>query len=404
MYIARKAGLYEKLRPLSGTHQVWGGLVPDFTLDETKELIGSQHAAEHIDIGVSGYKIDECDGYDEWLWPDHAEFPSGLNGVEMRQIFAPMAARMVEDRFRKAGRRTAGLIRAANAGMQNIPLFIYNDCYDFKQYMVGLASSGFTGALWCPEIRDAASGEEWVRRFQMAVLSPMLQLNGWWNSAKPWQFPEVFPLVKAAVELRRSLEPYIYTAFARYRFHGTPPFRALCMDYAELQGETEAGQLDGTANPYQLDTLSEITDQYMAGESLMVCPAFSGQTSRKVVLPPGLWFDYYTGEAFEGEQVITINCPLEKLPIFVRADKSSGNSTQRPGAIIPTREDGCLKARCYGQSGTGMLYDDDGESFDYEKGAYYLAKLSFTRLDGQVCGTVETLHVAYGKPPQVRWM
>ena len=36
-----------------------------------------QHAREHVGIGVSGYKIDEVDGFDVWLWPDHASFPSG---------------------------------------------------------------------------------------------------------------------------------------------------------------------------------------------------------------------------------------------------------------------------------------------------------------------------------------
>lgn len=62
----------------------------------------------------------------------------------------------------------------------------------------------------------------------------------------------------------------------------------------------------------------EIKDQYMAGEYLLVAPMFTGQTSRKVVLPKGKWYDFYTGKLVGEGEVITVTPGLEKIPVFVK--------------------------------------------------------------------------------------
>jgi alpha-D-xyloside xylohydrolase len=387
LYISKKAAIYPGLKPYCGSHTVWGGAVPDFTTAEARKLVSDQHRRDHLNAGISGYKIDECDGNDDWLWPDHARFPSGIAGVEMRQIFAPLFAGLVEKLYREKGQRSYGLIRAANAGMQPLPFCIYNDCYDFSQYMTGLVSCGFSGALWCPEIREAKSAEEWVRRFQMAVLSPMMMLNGWASSARPWLFPEVLALIREAVLLRRGFLPYLYTAFAAYRFRGIPPFRALCMDFAGFGARTSKGSLDATDNPYETALLKEITDQYMAGESLMAAPASIGQTRRDVIFPAGLWYDYYSGERIEGGRVVTVDSPLNKLPLFVRGGKDH--------SLIPVMTEGGLTARCYGEEGRFELYDDDGETYKYEDGEQYRAVLRFVRGGKGIEGTVESLSAGF---------
>ena len=377
MYLSKQAKIFDEIKLYCGSHTVWGGAVPDLCTDEARELMSAQHKRDHVDIGVSGYKIDECDGYDNWLWPDHAVFPSGVNGVEMRQIFAVMFARMMGDAYRDKNQRTYGLIRAANAGMSSMPFCIYNDCYDFKQYMTGLASAGFTGALWCPEIRDAKSSEEWVRRFQMGALSPMLMLNGWANGAKPWMYEDVEDIIRDTINLRYELLPYIYTAFADYRFCGIPPFRALCMDYSGVGVTKSGGELDHTDNPYQLKQIADVVDQYMMGESLMVAPVFTGNTTRNVILPDGEWYDYHTGEHYSGGVTITIDCPLERIPMFVKG-----------GHAIPTMVDGGYVIRCYGDSGVGKIYDDDGLTFNYESGEYRLLHIKFTKSGGKITGNI----------------
>ena len=81
---------------------VWLGIVPDYNVQTARDLITEQHYRDHVSIGVSGYKIDEVDGYDHWLWPDHATFPSGVSAESMRQTYGMLMQKMFyTDLFKK---------------------------------------------------------------------------------------------------------------------------------------------------------------------------------------------------------------------------------------------------------------------------------------------------------------
>ena len=371
LFVSEKASIYEDMKPYSGSHMVWNGLVPDFTLPEARKIYAEQHKKTHIDIGISGYKIDECDGYDNWLFPDHAKFPSGRNAAAVRNTLGILSQKAIYETYKEENRRTYGLVRASAAGSQMMPFCIYNDCYSFEQYLTGLASSSFCGALWVPEVRDANTAEEWVRRFQMCVFSPMLMLNAWANGVKPWQFEEVEDIIRDTIKFRKSLLPYIYNAFYLYRTKGIPPFRALCLDY-DATASQEMTSLDHTDNPYETISFSDTIDQYMAGSEIMVCPVRPDQKTRKVMLPKGDWYDYYTGEYVGNDETIEIDCPLDKIPLFVK-----------DGAMIPTvDDDNNLIVRCYGDRGFGFVYDDDGETFNCENGEYALFSMAFNHENG----------------------
>ena len=86
-YISPESRIHDQIYPYSGSHLVWLGLVPDYYLPQAQQLLVDQHTEEHLNIGISGYKVDEVDGYDFWLWPDHATFPSGTSGESMRQTY-----------------------------------------------------------------------------------------------------------------------------------------------------------------------------------------------------------------------------------------------------------------------------------------------------------------------------
>ncbi|MBQ3222655.1 MAG: glycoside hydrolase family 31 protein [Clostridia bacterium] len=376
MFISRKSSVYPDILPHSGSHQVWGGAVPDITLPAAREILLQHH--ENQRAGVSGYKVDECDGYDHWLWPDHARFPSGHSATSIRNVYGVRLQRMMNELFTQHGERTYGLVRATNAGAASLPFCVYNDCYDFDQFLTGLATAGFSGVLWVPEVRDSASPEEWVRRFQLSALSPMLMLNAWASGAKPWKFPEVEHIIADTIRFRRALLPYLYHAFYTYHKEGVPPFRPLVMDYASLRGGEKAGsgKLDDTKNPYEEKDIAETTDQFLIGESLMAAPMLPGQQERDVVLPPGTWYDFHTGEAVN-DPVLRYACPLDRIPLFVRE-----------GGMIPLLQpDGSLLVRCFGERGECTLYDDDGETLNYAKGQYALLHMSFIRNERGVEGT-----------------
>ncbi|NQV31238.1 MAG: alpha-xylosidase, partial [Phycisphaeraceae bacterium] len=227
-YISPEAQLYKKMFPLSGSHMVWLGIVPDYTLPEARQLLTKQHSKDHIDIGVSGYKIDEVDGYDHWLWPDHANFPSGTPGETMRQTYGLLLQRMLyQDLFQKHNTRTYGLVRASSGAASGYPFAIYSDSYSHKEYITGLSAASLCGILWAPETRSARNGREWLNRIQTSCFSPMAMLNAWSSAKKPWSYPDVTDSVRASVELRLRLLPYLYTAFADYYLKRIPPIRAM---------------------------------------------------------------------------------------------------------------------------------------------------------------------------------
>ena len=374
-FIHPECELGRVLEPLSASHTgSWGGYCPDLSLEEVRQAIISQHLTQHVGLGVSGYKLDECDD-DNWLFPDYADFPSGTSGETLHQVYGTLLQRTTVDLFRRAGRRTYGLVRATNAGTVSFPYVIYNDCYDHREYITGLCSGSLCGVLFTPEARDARTSEEWLRRIQATCFSPLAQLNAWASGTRPWDFPEVEQEVQRVMILRTRLVPYLYTAFADYRRDGTPPFRAMqlcaqpCAD-GTTSRKTRGAPPAATDNPYSLIDRQDVSDQYMMGPNLLVAPFFAGEPSRTVVLPPGRWYDFFTG-AFAGEQeVIELSSTRPEIPLFVRDGGIVPLFEREYLSVPPAGTDTPIEVRHYGRSpGEYELYDDDGETYAFEAGA-----------------------------------
>ncbi|WP_294618332.1 TIM-barrel domain-containing protein [uncultured Bacteroides sp.] len=402
-YVSPESDVYKEMYPVSGSHTVWCGIVPDLAGEKARRLWKDKLEKEHINIGVSGYKIDEVDGYDRYLWPDVATFPSGVSAEQMRQTYGLWVQRTTADLYKQRNQRTFGLVRASNAGASSYPYVIYNDYYSHQDFITALINSGFSGVLWTPEVRGSKTGEEWLRRFQSVVFSPMAMINAWASGTKPWSFPEVAPQIKEYATLRMQMMPYWYTEFARYHFDGIPPFRAINLEPGfnpEQAVSTEMKSTNLEDNPYLEAISKEIKDQYMAGEYLLVAPMFAGQKERTVVLPQGNWYDFYTGKYVGNGERIKVAPGLDRIPVFVK-----------DGAVIPFMEAMLhapkagqkvnLEIRHYGKAdGAYRLYDDDGETFDYEKGAYSWREIKVTRdKKGRLKGTISKAEK--GKPDNI---
>ncbi|SHM99986.1 alpha-D-xyloside xylohydrolase [Cyclobacterium lianum] len=371
-YVSPDADFFSELTPYYGSHTVWAGAVPDLTMQEAQRIYWQKFKKDHVDIGVSGYKIDEVDGYDRWLWPDVASFPSGLAAEQLRQTYGLLVQKQSARLYRDKNRRTYGLVRASNGGGVRFPYVLYNDYNNHKDFITALINSGFSGILWTPEARASDSAEEWLRRFQTVVFSPMAMINAWASGTKPWTYPEVASEVKAMALLRMQMMPYWYSSFARYHFEGIPPFRGMNLEpgFVEKPAGDGIRKVDLEANPYDEATKKEIKDQYMAGPSLLVAPFFAGESSREVILPEGNWYDFYDGSYAGNGEIITVTARLDQIPVFVREGgiiPLTGPRLHAPGE----GETFDLEIRHYGETASSFyLYDDDGVSFAYEKGDY----------------------------------
>ena len=294
--------LHAPLYPVSGDYEVWDGLVPDFLDREARNVFGAYHDREFVANGVSGFKLDECDNSDytsNWSFPELAKFGSGAGGEQMHSLFGLHYQQAIQANYDRRGLRTFGLVRSSHALAAPFPYVLYSDLYDHRQFVRALVNSGFSGLLWCPEVRDALDEEDLVRRLQTVVFSPLAMVNAWYIKNPPWKqvdreannagkfsdgWQNLQALCKKLIEVRMQLVPYLYAAFVRYHLQGVPPVRALVMDYPN----------DVTA--------ATIDDQYLFGEDLLIAPVFAKQKQRMVYLPPDEWFDFWTGKKVAGDK------------------------------------------------------------------------------------------------------
>lgn len=376
LFVHPSSPIYEALLPLSGDYEVWEGLVPDLALPEARQIFADHHTTEFIDQGIAGFKLDECDSSDfvhsNWSFPDVTEFPSGLDGEQMHNSIGTLYQKTLQEAFEVAGKRTLSQVRASGALASPYPFVLYSDLYDHKVFIRGIVNCGFSGLLWSPEVRQAESAEDLIRRIQTAVFSPMALLNCWRIPNPPWMQTDreknirgefaadhetVRNICRSLFEIRMALIPYLYTAYARYSLEGRPPFRALVMDYPE------------DANTYNIE------DAYMMGESLLVAPIISGTTERDVYLPGGFWRCFWTDEKYEGGRSYHVTPGIEQIPVFVK--EGTLLPLAEPLPFVPDDAVFRISLRPYGDNATSCrLYEDDGHTFKYRDGNWNWVDIS----------------------------
>jgi alpha-D-xyloside xylohydrolase len=372
VFVHPSSPLHEPLLPLSGSEEVWNGLVPDLLKPEARKIFGNYHRSIFVDKGVSGFKLDECDNSDfihsPWSFPETSTFPSGLDGEQMHALLGILYQRTILDGFQQSGHRTFSAVRSSGSFAAPYPFVLYSDLYNHRDFIRGLVNCGFSGILWTPEVRDATSAEDLLRRIQSVIFSPQALINAWYIKNPPWlQFDtrenneghflanaqEFESSVRKLFQLRMSLLPYLYSAFANYYFRGLPPFRALILDYP--------------ADP----ACHKIDDQFMMGEDLLVAPIFAGQVERKVYLPEGDWYDFHSHQKYPGQQWHTIQADLQTIPLFVKSKAILPIAVPVDHVDPDTTFD--ITPTTFGSLETlriASLFEDDGLSCQYQSNQF----------------------------------
>ena len=230
---------------------------------------------------------------------------------------------------------------------------------------------------------DLGYWELYTRWLQYAAFLPMFRSHGTDAPREAWRFGEpgtaFYDVIVDYIRLRYRLLPYIYSVAAQVTLNSWTIMRAMALDF-----------------PHDLQT-HVLTDQYMFGPGLMVCPVtrpmYYGQNphpiadaekSRTVHLPAGTgWYDFWAETWFSGGASIQAPAPLEVMPVFVRA-----------GAIIPLApvmqyadevRDAPYEIRVYrGADGVFPLYEDEGDNYNYESGRFSIVMLRWSELDGEL--------------------
>jgi alpha-glucosidase len=351
---------------------------PDFASPKVREWWGGL-LKQQLDEGVAGYLTDMNeptvvghDGISASTFPLDAvhETESGSRThAEMHNVYGMLETMATRDGMIRARpeERPFIITRSTYAGGQRFAAQWSGDNFGTWDHLrlsmpmlngMGLSGLSFVGAD-IGGIMPVPSPELYTRWMQAGLLTPF----AWTHSLgpgnlEPWGFGNRMEAInRESIKLRYRLMPYIYTAFWQASQTGLPIMKPLLLEYPH----------DGLA----IGT----NDEYFFGDDLLVAPIVKDyDESRSVYLPKGKWIDYWTDHRYTGPATVQVSAPLDKLPLFVRG-----------GAIVPSQQDvqytdqfpiDPLTLDVYPDGASSReYYDDDGISFGYQKGAYYLEQM-----------------------------
>ncbi len=141
--------------------------------------------------------------------------------------------------------------------------------------------------------------------------------------------------------------------------------------------------LDFGADP----NVADLGDEYMFGPALLVAPVTEqGATTRSVYLPAGAdWYNFWTNERLHGGQRLTVAAPIDTIPVFVRAGSILPLGTAVESTADPQK---IAEVRVYpGADGRFTLYDDDGTTYGYERGAFHTTELQWNDTNARLTQT-----------------
>jgi alpha-glucosidase/alpha-D-xyloside xylohydrolase len=320
------------------------------------------------------------DGVDGW-WPDQGDGFDGPSRFNRHRMY------WEGTQLIRPNERPFALHRNASPGVQRYGGFIWSG--DVQSRWETLAThvsvainTGLSGLpYWGTDIggfipTEEYTGELHVRWFQFGAFCPSFRSHGRnWHLRLPWGWdggdggPEetrnftmdpahlrnadVEPICRKYLELRYRLLPYTYSVVREATQTGLPIMRGLWLHHPDDAGAVARG------------------DEFLWGRDLLVAPVVEpGATTRRVYLPRGRWWDFWTEEAVEGGAEVARDVDLETMPLYVRAGAivPTGPVVQHTGEIGETTP---LDITVYpGADGAFEYFDDDGSSFDYRNGAW----------------------------------
>ncbi|WP_462267622.1 glycoside hydrolase family 31 protein [Mucilaginibacter sp.] len=363
---------------LNYTGQVWPGWCnfADFTSPKGRNWWRSQ-VKFFAESGVSGIWND-MNEFSTWgqKAPDNILFNYDGRPTTHLQAHNVYGLQMIRSSYEGAlehfKERPFVLTRSGYAGLQRYSAIWTGDNRAEEDHMLQgvrlLNSLGLSGVAFTGMDIGGFTGNPttalYTRWIQLGAFIPYYRNHTALNTraAEPWTFGEdVLDIARNYISLRYQLLPYLYSTFYEATQTGMPVMRSLAINY--------------TFDAHVFDAAYQ--NQYEFGRALMIAPFESNKTFAKVYFPEGTWYDFYNDNTIKGGQERAVPLPPDKLPVFVKG-----------GSIIPVQSliqstaeqpTDTLTLHVYNgdKPNSFTYYEDDGKSFDYQKGSYYKRMITF---------------------------
>ena len=372
-YMEKKGWFVDKFKYAKPPFHTSGMAVYDATNPEARKYYWDEVNKGLFSIGADAWWMDttepETEGQERNILLDHKlAVGSGNRYLNAYPLFDTEAVYQGQ-RSASDKKRVFILSRSAFAGSQRNAVTawsgdIVSDWLNFRrQVPAGLNFSLSGGPYWTTDIGGFVVGsptspafrELFIRWFQYGTFNPILRVHGTRipDENELWSYgPDAQAILVNFDRLRYRMLPYIYSLAWKTTSEAYTPMRPLVMDF---RGDEQA---------------ENIGNQFMYGPAFLVNPVTEPAIStRPVYLPKTSWYDFWAGTASEGGRFINATTPLDRLPLYVRA-----------GSIVPLGPDeewssekpaDPIELRIYaGADGDFTLYEDENDSYNYEKGVY----------------------------------
>jgi len=369
--------------------KVWPGecYFPDFTNPEVRQWWAGLYGELIEQIGIKGIWNDmnepavmEVPGK---TFPNDVRHDYDGNPCSHRKahnIYGMQMARATYDGVKKYAypKRPFVITRAQYSGGQrytsswtgdNVATWEHLWLANVQVQRMSLSGMGFVGTD-IGGFAEQPTGELFTRWLQLGSFHPFCRVHssGHHGDQEPWSFnDEVLDITRKFVRMRYELLPYIYTMYHQYVQHGTPMIKPLVY-FDQTDAQTY----------YR-------TDEFIFGDQILVCPVQEPNAlGRRMYMPKGGWYNWWTRELVEGGQELWVDAPLDKMPLFVKQ-----------GAIIPKypvqqyvdqiRVE-TLKLELYFKLGRehSVVFEDAHDGYDYHKGMFSLRTLKLYGKDQEL--------------------
>lgn len=369
--------------------KVWPGECnfPDYTNPKVREWWAGLFKELIADIGVKGVWNDMNE-------PAVMEVPTKTFPLDVRHdydgnpcshrkahnIYGTQMARATYEGVKRFAypKRPFIITRSAYSGAQrytsswtgdNVATWEHLWICNIQMQRMSMSGMGFTGSD-IGGFAEQPTPELYARWVQLGVFHPFCRTHssGEHGDQEPWSFGEdVVHVVRKFVEIRYQLLPYLYTMFWKYCNDGEPLLKPLVYyDQEDLQTHYR-------------------TDEFLFGSQILVCPILEPNAQgRRMYLPRGKWYNFWTNELVEGGRELWVACNFDEIPIFVKEGASIPKYPVQQYVGEKTIDQLIMDVYYVKGKEKSHLYEDAQDGYDYNKGRYSYRTFSVTGKEKQL--------------------